>query len=796
MAARRARRPRPGPLALALILIAVVLSISLALFSARADDTNAFSPIVSYQYFDSLDEPGASNTVMSAVVSYQYQDSLSEPGAETTLISPIVSYQYYDWPGDENVLLQSSPKVSYFYGVALPGANVAVHGRVVNALGQPVASATVSASILEISQVTTQTAADGSYELPPLAPGVFVLAATKSGQATDKRVVTVNANLAPQHFQLVPLTQPSALQNVNSAPPAVPSPADLEGSVLRVFNGTSFVTDLSLLNTNKMTVVLTHGWIICGDPGGINYWPKDIARALLAAGLTSDKANIVGWDWLQAARPCFPPNPPEEKTPKQGLALGKALYQALGTNYAQKIHFLGHSLGALVNARAANYLHGHALGREEVAPQAWNSQRTHLTLFDEAELARLTSKEVFYDIVGGYLTGDGIRLALSAAETVAGWKSPVPANSAWVDNYISVVGIYHADAVNIALQKAIPLTPSLAEAHSYPQRWYSNSIAHPTTSVLGFQRSFEYRLLPGGAGGEFPSGGISLGSTYHQTPGASDELVLEPHPFGFGLTAEIAANYVVDRIEDNVVNPTIGAARKVGQVTVSVVNQAAIGVSHAVNSVVSEVGQVVDLLNRPGLRIYMTTGLPPNFAKNKFGGNNLGPPDTNSPAYVWLPIAVPADAAGMAFDFTITGDGQQDSLAFGINGTNLFALETKFVADGEVSTSRLIDVSAYAGTTNEFFFGIVGGSSTECAVTIEGIRFFTLALPALTIQQTNGVTQISWSSSANGFVLESTPSLSALGWTPTTNAPSLFNGRLSQTNGWPEAARFFRLHRL
>jgi len=49
----------------------------------------------------------------SPVVSYQFQESLSSE--ETTLISPIVSYQYYDWIGDGNVTFQNSPAVSYFF---------------------------------------------------------------------------------------------------------------------------------------------------------------------------------------------------------------------------------------------------------------------------------------------------------------------------------------------------------------------------------------------------------------------------------------------------------------------------------------------------------------------------------------------------------------------------------------------------------------------------------------------------------------------------------------------------------
>jgi len=61
----------------------------LAARPALAADPDTFSPVVSYQYLDTLE---------------------SAP-----VISPIVSYQYFDWPGNENVRFTSSPNVSYFF---------------------------------------------------------------------------------------------------------------------------------------------------------------------------------------------------------------------------------------------------------------------------------------------------------------------------------------------------------------------------------------------------------------------------------------------------------------------------------------------------------------------------------------------------------------------------------------------------------------------------------------------------------------------------------------------------------
>src|ERR1035441_11018286 len=65
------------------------------------------------------------------------------------------------------------------------------------------------------------------------------------------------------------------------------------------------------------------------------------------------------------------------RTQGQGVFLGKNLITALGSNYSQRIHFIGHSLGTLVNAAAANYVHTNGF--------SWSN--TQMTLCDEAEVA-------------------------------------------------------------------------------------------------------------------------------------------------------------------------------------------------------------------------------------------------------------------------------------------------------------------------------------------------------------------------------------------------------------------------
>src|SRR5438477_12277336 len=52
-----------------------------------ADDTNAVSPIVSYQYYVSLAED-TNSLIISPIVSYQYYDSVGE-SADSLVVSPI-----------------------------------------------------------------------------------------------------------------------------------------------------------------------------------------------------------------------------------------------------------------------------------------------------------------------------------------------------------------------------------------------------------------------------------------------------------------------------------------------------------------------------------------------------------------------------------------------------------------------------------------------------------------------------------------------------------------------------------
>jgi pimeloyl-ACP methyl ester carboxylesterase len=234
-----------------------------------------------------------------------------------------------------------------------------------------------------------------------------------------------------------------------------------------------------------MTIVLTHGWN--SDP---TVWAQSMASNMVAKGVS---ANVLAYDWRYAAAS---PYPPEENTPAEGVLLGQSLQTELGANYSHPIHFIGHSLGTIVNASAANYLHGDQTAQQGASPTPWTNAPIHVTLLDEAELASLAGTvgvEGFFDGLTVRLINLGVPLASPPSGASQGWKSPIPIHTTWADNYISKFGFYHSDAVNVRLDKATFFISGAAAQHAYSYQWYGMSVTNPADCVLGFQRSSEAR---------------------------------------------------------------------------------------------------------------------------------------------------------------------------------------------------------------------------------------------------------------------------------------------------------------
>jgi hypothetical protein len=162
-----------------------------------------------------------------------------------------------------------------------------------------------------------------------------------------------------------------------------------------------------------------------------------MANTLIAEGFGAT-ANIVAWDWHQNAD-TKSPSTAAVRTPSEGEALGDELLKLLDAGYTREIHFIGHSLGTMVNCRAADYIHGDAKnspGRSPGSTLKFDPSKTHMTLFDEAELVTAVN-------------GVHFMLGSSFDPTTAGnlsrnfWSKVIPDHFGWIDNYLSEVGVPH-----------------------------------------------------------------------------------------------------------------------------------------------------------------------------------------------------------------------------------------------------------------------------------------------------------------------------------------------------------------
>lgn len=771
-------------------------------------------------------------SAMSAPVSYQFAEPLGRPGQE--VMSTLVSYQFYEWPGNDVLGLLSSRWVSYRYP-ALSGPQIVVHGQVQAADGTPLAGATVSAQVGTAPVGTVSTDAGGHYALA-LGAGPWVLRVGATGYEEAARALTLTPATARQDFQLAPRPAPPAQTRVNRpAPEIVLPPIGQMAERLRVFNGDQFVDILpgTPLSRDRMTVVLTHGWVLSvlgwePEAPGVEGWPTQMARAMWAAGVTAEEANILAWDWRYAAEG---PLPREEMVPGEGVLLGGSLQTLLGSDYSHSIHFLGHSLGALVNAAAGNYLKGHRTAQQPVSPTPWTAVPMHFTLFDQAEVARVMGLEVIFDgltlgrgreVVQEVLrgaSGGGLLAVKLASKALRGWTPSLPVEFTWADNYISAVGFYLPETLNVALQKGVglaalraaeePGSPLLvpfktfAYAHGYAAEWYSLSIAHPThpENPLGFKRSVEYSRLPGvRLGFPPPIEELAPGDAFHQVPLASDELALEPLPLRnvFQLIVPFFGNGV-----DTVVQVAHGTIQVAGDVVAEIrdtVEQAAAwmrqGFDFVSQAALEGREAVLNLVNSAALRLRLRTGAPPGLQRLALQGGQASAQagaGAGGPPRAWLLIEFPANATAMAFDFMVEADPVDDVLVCGLGTNNLFSLEAKYIPTNTLSASRLMDVSSWAGTTNELFFGFLGGTSSNATLIIENIRFYSVSELRLDIALAGQTAVLSWPRAATAQVLETTPSLSASTWEIVTNAPVILGDRYVLTNLWSDQTRFFRL---
>ena len=825
---------------------------------ARATDPDTFSPVVSYQYLDSLSEPGTPTTITSPVVSYQYLDSLAEPGNPTTITSPVVSYQYFDWPGDENLAFTNSPHVSYYFS---GGVSATLSGTLHNTAGAPVAGAAVV--LMRYGTVFWQgtTNASGAFTAANIQATNYTLKVTKAGYRTlMDNIAGYAGGAGTLTLTIAALPTPLTPTDVDRVPPLSAISGSPAGGLLKGYVGGSFTTDVTL-HPERMTIVLSHGWR--SDPAD---WAQQMAGLILARTTLAEPPNIVTWDWHEAAAGNLLSIVGKiDVAVVEGHSLGEALEQALGPGYSQRVHFIGHSLGTIVNRYACDYLHASfppdRASMNSSAPWLASATKPHVTLLDEAEAASIAGSQVITStLVTAELAGVPAGLEAGAIVAAANWKSTIPKAAWWVDNYISAVGIQHEEAVNVCLVKAAESTfynaaygvPNFVAAHSYAHEWYRQSIIPATiypAPPMGFNRSFEKALT-------FPptGSGATAGVLWTEKTATADplDMTLNTNPCFGEATEQLTAAFAV-QTGKNISEDVIGGVTIVTGQVVQTGEAAALGLANIANdylvkpadaagraivadyktgmkvavgietTVVHKTGEVftetkekagdiIDAthdyvanttvsLNPDSVQIgfvtipFLRIHLKTRAAPQLAGKGNA--PVSGQPAYAWMTVHVPADAGLLAFDFTVTGQPAEDRIVCAINDQNVFNLPAKFAPDGVPSSTDLIDMSAFAGQDIELLFGLTGGTSTNCEAAIDGVRFITVPQPKIGIVDAAPNLLLKWPAAATGWVLEATDSLAPANWQPVPMAAGVAVDSGVVTFQQPKAGgqKFYRLKR-
>lgn len=662
---------------------------------------------------------------------------------------------------------------------ALTGtATISGYVRDTNNTGLP--GATVSALQNGVLRLQTATDPSGSFSLVALPEGAYEVRAAKANHLTANRygVNAVANQTTAQSFWLT--GNPTSPVTVMTNRPYEPlTTVTVTNTQLKKFVGGVFVSNYTL-DLSQKTVVFTHGWNSNPD-----VWARSMAANMIASGVTD--ANLLAWDWREVAG-TLEPSLALSHVREQGDKLGLELKNALQTGYSQPVHFIGHSLGTLVNASAANAIHRNGFD--------WH--KTHLTLLDEGEMA---NEIPLGDMVTGVETLWG-----RAESPRLGWVTPEPDEFGWMDNYFSLVGLPHPYSVNVWLGQGIDradksgLASFITGAHGYACVWYGATVLNPNRSILGHRYSFE-RL-----GSEVD---LSAACAYPEASlFAQDIYPFDPYPL-HELTGDGVASYV----EFN--------AAVFRQLSMTTVYAAGAGVMTGINTL-SSVGQTignayVDLIEASGAVVadasiwayQTTTSLGSQFfhslravlrsgtgGPSQSGGgihpNGLHVP----PPGVWLPIQVPTDAVVMAFDFTFNGDAGSDVLSASINSTNVFALAAAYIPTNQTMHSGSIDVRRWAGQAVELFFGLLGGTTTNATLMVEAMRFYMPAVPTLTAQTFGNSLVLNWSPSTTGFVLETSTNLTAAdSWKVVTNAPVIEGFQFAVTNNISAGNHFYRLRK-
>lgn len=762
-----------------------------------AVEPDTFSKVVSFQYESSLDEPGT--TIQSKVVSFQYFDKLDDADL-TFATSASVSFRY---DGGEPVIVNGPTSQSVKVGDALTLSVAATGDAPLSYQWRLNGTLISSENTATISRPHAQMTDAGSFSVT-----------VSNGVGSETREARVFVYQGPT----TPMPSVPSMAAAGSTPAFLLTLPPPPGKLM-VFNAIGQLIENGSMDPSKMTVVLTHGWL--SSPAN---WPTDMWQALKDADLNGS-ANIVAWDWATGAANLKLWRV-ADRTPREGEALGQALMGELGASYNQAIHFMGHSLGTLVNCRAADYLHGDGKNSPAKNPATptlkLDPQKTHMTLFDEAQLAvPVNGMSVALDVILG-------NSRLTNGEGSNAPAKVIPERARYIDNYISEVGLLHSRAANVMLWRKFSLEP--VGLHAYAYEWYLNSITPISDGQLGLggrRMGFPFSFERG-----------SISSAPADETFFLQSLDVSASPLAVTLMdSAVAQQFSRNRVRayaglqtyQAVAYPAYRAYRGLnaaGQAVQGVymqnIQHAGTMLANFAETFTAPVGQPVYLGTAGSTAAYFTESGQPaitNFqaswdlqfriqsgavpqqslmgAAAKQNGEGAMSAASSQPVFSVIPMEVPLEAVGLSFEYKIEGAADDDFMTMGIGEEIEYSMEAMYVTDGEWNAAPVIQVEDIGGAQVQLVFGLSNPAGQPSgALSIRNIQFYIPPRPEVSLEKMGAQLKLSWPLHGVGWTLETTTDLTQPNsWQPVLN-PEVIQDYERRVDLTPTAPRqFFRLRK-
>jgi probable HAF family extracellular repeat protein len=583
--------------------------------------------------------------------------------------------------------------------LGLPTGFVTGSADAINTGGQIVGNASTSAGIQHAFVYSGGSIVDLNTLISP-SSGWTLNSAT--GINDSGQIVGTGVNAQGQTHAFL-LSQTCSMQTVNRTPASIMNQQPSAAGVLEFYNPATGQFNGSF-NPADPTVVLTHGFNTTSAAAAISTWNDLLSK------IEGSNENIAIWDWHAKSGNLFEPSTlitATDQTIVEGQALAESLLSDSSSTYNLPIHFIGHSLGTMVNAEAIDTF----TQSNHVAP-------IQDTLLDAADIANDFTSASVPNI------------------------SPLPtsgiSNVKFIDNYVSAVGPLLGSPLqpvtNVVLNhqpgNSVPVIPLVLgdptstalwsywfyNAHPYAISWYAGTYLPANSSTAGYNWAIEQNNQGTNVGPSQTSYYLqsSTGGEYTVCPVTQScaQKTLNWQQVNLNIAAT-ELTIPLDAIRD-IIGPIQSAY---DNLVTTLVPSAPLGNDST----------PVTTVNYTFTKQLVLSAEPQGTSKSAVTADDT----PTSSGYSWTEIAIPTNATTMSFDFTLTGLSPGDSLVAGLDDNLLTAIESGSVADGVTTSSGMIDVSEWAGQDAELFLGLITADNDNLGgtATVDNIMFSTTPEP-------------------------------------------------------------------